>query len=77
MDLVFDLTAEERVIKNFTVVCKATHEAVAIVPDRAIGGLSLTRTMFHPAIGLPSAVRTDNGIVLRKRHVYIDSSTRC
>jgi putative transposase len=39
MDFVFDRTAEGRVIKNLTVVDDATHEAVAIVPERAIGGL--------------------------------------
>ncbi len=38
MDFVFDRTAEGRVIKNLTVVDDATHEAVAIVPERAIGG---------------------------------------
>tara|TARA_R110001583_G_scaffold117781_1_gene268870 strand:- start:375 stop:860 length:486 start_codon:yes stop_codon:yes gene_type:complete len=60
MDFVFDRTAEGRVIKNLTVIDDATHEAVAIVPDRAIGGLSLTRILDHLAIqrGLPSAIRT-------------------
>ncbi len=38
MDFVFDRTAEGRVIKCLTVVDDATHEAVAIVPERAIGG---------------------------------------
>jgi len=43
MDFVFDRTAEGRVFKCMTVVDDATHEAVAVVPERAIGGLSLTR----------------------------------
>lgn len=63
MDFVFDRTAEGRVIKNLTVVDDATHEAVAIVPERAIGGQSLTRILDRIAIhrGLPRAIRTDNG----------------
>ena len=41
----------------------ATHEAVAIVPERAIGGRSLTRILDRVALhrGLPRAIRTDNG----------------
>ena len=63
MDFVFDRTAEERVIKNLTVVDDATHEAVAIVPERAMGGLHLTRVLDQLAKtrGLPKAIRTDNG----------------
>lgn len=63
MDFVFDRTAEGRVIKNLTVVDDATHEAVAIVPERAIGGHALTRILDRLAIlrGLPKAIRTDNG----------------
>nr|WP_231672127.1 IS3 family transposase [Ralstonia pseudosolanacearum] len=63
MDFVFDRTAEGRVIKSLTVVDDATHEAVAIVPERAIGGQSLTRILDHLALhrGLPQAIRTDNG----------------
>ena len=63
MDFVFDRTAEGRVIKNLTVVDDATHEAVAIVPERAIGGQSLTRMLDRIASrrGLPQAIRTDNG----------------
>ena len=36
---------------------------MAIVPDRAIGGLALTRILDHLTLlrGLPSAIRTDNG----------------
>ncbi len=41
----------------------ATHEAVAIVLERAIGGQSLTRILDRIALhrGLPQAIRTDNG----------------
>ena len=63
MDFVFDRTAEGRVIKCLTVVDDATHEAVAVVPERAIGGLPLTRILNRLALhrGLPKAIRTDNG----------------
>jgi transposase InsO family protein len=63
MDFVFDRTAEGRVIKNLTVVDDATHEAVAIVPERAIGGQMLTRILDRLALlrGLPKGIRTDNG----------------
>ena len=63
MDFVFDRTAEGRVIKNLTVVNDAIHEAVAIVPERALGGLQLTRILDQLAKtrGLPKAIRTDNG----------------
>jgi putative transposase len=63
MDFVFDRTAEGRVIKCLTVVDDATHESVAIVPERAIGGHALTRILDRLAFerGLPQAIRTDNG----------------
>lgn len=63
MDFVFDRTAEGRVIKSLTIVDDATHEAVAIVPERAIGGMQLTRVLDQLAKtrGLPKAIRTDNG----------------
>ena len=63
MDFVFDRTAEGRVIKCLTIVDDATHEAVAIAPERAIGGLMLTRLLDELAVhrGLPRAIRTDNG----------------
>ena len=38
MDFVFDRTAEGRSIKSLTVVDDATHEAVAIVPERSLSG---------------------------------------
>ena len=63
MDFVFDRTAEGRVIKNLTIVDDATHEAVAVVPERAIGGQQLARILDQLAKtrGLPKAIRTDNG----------------
>mgnify|MGYP001597130773 FL=1 len=63
MDFVFDRSAEGRVIKCLTVVDDATHESVAIVPERAIGGHALTRILDRLAEerGLPQAIRTDNG----------------
>jgi transposase InsO family protein len=63
MDFVFDRTADGRVIKCLTIVDDATHEAVAVVPERAIGGHVLTRILELLAVqrGLPQAIRTDNG----------------
>lgn len=63
MDFVFDRTAEGRSIKNLTVVDDATHEAVAIVPERALGGNQLVRILeqLSTTRGLPKAIRTDNG----------------
>jgi transposase InsO family protein len=63
MDFMFDRTAEGQVIKCLTVVDDATHEAVAVVPERAISGQALTRILERIAIhrGLPQAIRTDNG----------------
>ena len=63
MDFVFDRTAEGRVIKSLTVVDDATHEAVAVVPERAMSGHALTRILDRLALqrGLPKAIRTDNG----------------
>ncbi len=63
MDFVFDRTAEGRSIKSLTVVDDATHEAVAIVPERALGGSQLVRTLEQLAStrGLPRSIRTDNG----------------
>ncbi|MBB5019217.1 transposase InsO family protein [Chitinivorax tropicus] len=63
MDFVFDRTAEGRSIKSLTIVDNATHEAVAIVPERAMGGQQLVRILDQLAKtrGLPKAIRTDNG----------------
>jgi transposase InsO family protein len=69
MDLVFDRTAEGRNIKNLTVADDATHEAVAIVPERALGGNQLIRILeqLSTTRGLPKAIRTDNGKVFCSR----------
>lgn len=63
MDFVFDRSAEGRVIKCLTIVDDATHESVAIVADRAMGGQWVTRILDRLAMtrGLPKVIRTDNG----------------
>jgi len=63
MDFVFDRSADGRVIKCLTVVDDATHEAIAIMPERAIGGALLTRLMetICQERGYPQVIRTDNG----------------
>lgn len=59
----FDCTAKGRSISNLTVVDDATHESVAIVPERALSGNQLVRILENLAgtRGLPKAIRTDNG----------------
>ncbi len=63
MDFVLDRTADARVIKSLTIVDDATHEGVAIVVERAIGGNALTQILDRLALrrGLPKAIWTDNG----------------
>ena len=63
MDFVFDRAAEGRSIKSLTEVDDATHEAVAIVAERALGGHQLVRILelLARSRGLPKAIRTDNG----------------
>lgn len=63
MDFVFDRSADGRVIKCLTIVDDATHESVATVPERAIGGQIVTRILDRLVItrGLPKVIRTDNG----------------
>ena len=63
MDFVFDRSADGRVVKCLTVMDDATHEAVAIVAQRAIGGELLTRIMERicKERGYPQIIRTDNG----------------
>lgn len=63
MDFVFDRSADGRVVKCLTIVDDATHECVAIVPERAISGNLLTRILDRLQItrGLPQIIRTDNG----------------
>lgn len=78
MDFVFDRTAEGRSIKSLTVVDDATHEAVAIVPDRALGGNQLVRILEQLACtrGLPKAIRTDNGKEFCSRAMLTWAHTR-
>lgn len=45
MDFVFDRTAEGRSIKNLTLFDDATHKAVAIVTECALGGSQLVRML--------------------------------
>lgn len=63
MDFVFDRSADGRLIKCLTIVDDATHEAVAISVERAIGGAMLTRILdqLRATRGLPQVMRTDNG----------------
>ena len=60
--LVFDRTAEGRSIKSLAVVDDATHDAVTILPERALGGNQPVRILEQLAStsGLPKALRTDN-----------------
>ena len=78
MDFVFDRTAEGRSIKNLTVVDDATHEAVAIVAERALGGHQLVRILEQLALtrGLPKAIRTDNGKEFCSRAMLIWAHAR-
>jgi transposase InsO family protein len=79
MDFVFDRTADGRVIKCLTVVDDATHEAVAIVPERAISGVSLTRMLDRLATvrGLPKAIRTDNGLPAQSTDIAGNNIPTC
>ena len=63
MDFVFDRSADGRVIKCLTIVDDATHESVAIIPERTISGDQVTRRLDRLAVtrGLPQVIRTDNG----------------
>ena len=54
MDFVFDRSADTRVIKSLTIVDDATHESVAIVPERAIGGLAVTHILDRLAMTRPA-----------------------
>ena len=63
MDFVFDRSAEGRAIKCLTIVDDATHESVAIVPERSISGERVTQILDALAAtrSLPQMIRTDNG----------------
>lgn len=68
-DFVFDCTAEGRVLNCLTIVGDATNEAVAVVPERALGALPVTRVLDALEItrGLPQVLGTDNGLEFRGR----------
>jgi transposase InsO family protein len=63
MDFVFDRIASGRVLKCLAIVDDATHEAVAVIPEHAIGGEHLTRLLDEVCArrGKPAIIRTDNG----------------
>ena len=79
MDFVFDRTAEGRSIKSLTVVDDATHEAVAIVPERAQSGHQMVRILEQLAStrGLPKAIKTDNGKEFCSRAMLTWAHARC
>ena len=63
MDFVFDRVATGRSLKCLTVVDDATHEAIAVPVEHAIGGEHLTRVLdgICSLRGKPQVIRTDNG----------------
>jgi putative transposase len=63
IDFVFDRVASGRTLKCLVIVDDATHEAVAVLPEHAIGGSHLTRLMdgICSQRGKPAMIRTDNG----------------
>jgi len=63
MDFVFDRIASGRALKCLAIVDDATHEAVAVIPEHAIGGDHLVRLLDEVCAisGRPSIIRTDNG----------------
>lgn len=54
---------EARSIKNLTMIDDVTHEVLAIVPERALGGNQLVRILEQLARTrqLPKAIKTDSG----------------
>lgn len=73
MDFVFDRTAHRRVIKSLNVVDDGAHEAVAILPERAIGGLFLRITWLYNVAYLVPFVR----IMERNSVGAVSSTWRC
>jgi len=63
MDFVFDRVASGRVLKCLVIVYDGTHESIAIVPERTIGGDHLTRILdgICSQRGKPVVIRSDNG----------------
>lgn len=78
MFFVFDRTAEGRSIKSLTLVDDSTHEKVAIVPERALGGNQLVRILEQLAStrGLPKPIRTENGKELCRRAMLTGTHTQ-
>jgi hypothetical protein len=79
IDFAFDRPAEGRVNKNLTVVDDATHEAVAIVPERAVGGQQLTHILeISPDPMTPQGYqnRQREG-VLQSGDADVGTCTRC
>ena len=70
MDFVFDRSADGRVIKCLTIIDDATHEAVAIVPERAIGGVNPRSTRGHAGPATGESDRQWQG-VLRSRDAHL------
>lgn len=63
MDFVFGRIASGRALKCLAIVDDATHEAVAVIPEHAIGGDHLVRLLDEVCAlrGRPSITRSDNG----------------
>ncbi|WP_407075129.1 IS3 family transposase [Panacagrimonas perspica] len=63
MDFVFDRVASGRAIKMLVIVDDATHEAVAVIPEHAVGGEHLVRILDQVCSlrGRPAVIRSDNG----------------
>ena len=60
MDFVFDRVASGRTLKCLVIVDDATHEAVAVLPERAAVGPTLMDGILSQR-GKPTMIRTDNG----------------
>ena len=63
MDFVFDRVAGGRLLKCLTIVDDATHEAMAVCVEYAMGGDHLVRLLDALCLkrGYPTIIRTDNG----------------
>jgi transposase InsO family protein len=78
MDFVFDRIASGRTLKCLAIVDDATHEAVAVIPEHAIGGEHLVRLMDEVCAirGRPSIIRTDNVPTLESRATIAQPGSR-
>lgn len=61
--LIFNRVASGRAIKCLTLVDGATHKAVAVLPERGLGGDHLVRVLYavYARRGKPMVIRTNNG----------------